>query len=286
VFIKSLVLRCYSILAVAVAVAVVVVAVVVVALLPNANVDSRYHPFCPVPSCLFFYSFFVSFRFVSFFLFLIIPTYQYQLEHDDPPNADADIDADVAVIMATSRRHRGLRSSAHLAVATKVGGGGIGPGLRTTDSLSRGPSKCKTQKCRQKELYKMQTRYHMKPHYTSGKCGRFCKDDDSTADMIMETDNEAVINTLLLSDESFSLNSPEHKKWEYLACKKVKDEIDDYSYGSIEDCSIIFTGCEDVDDNEDLEDLEDADVGGVTYVVADNRDVEDSDIVYSFTMLD
>jgi hypothetical protein len=124
----------------------------------------------------------------------------------------------------------------------------------------------------------------MKPTYTSGRCGRWCRDDDKTADMMMETDYEAIINLPLLSDESFSsLNSPAHKKWEYLACKKVKDEIDDYSYGSIEDCSIILTGCKDIDDNEDLED---ADAGGDTYVVADNRNVEDSDILYSFTMLD
>ena len=228
----------------------------------------------------------------------MIRTYQYQLEHDDDPfnaDVDIDIDADVAVIMTTTgrHRHRGLRSPSTLAIATdEVDGDGLGPELRTTGtSLSRyqprwAPKRCppRSQRCRQAQVMKMLSRYHMKPTYESGRCDFFCRDDDDSAEM----ESEAIINLpLLLSDESTitSLNSPALKKWEDLACQKVKDEIDDYSYGSIEDCSIILTDCEDVNDNEDLED--NADVGGVTYVVTDNRDVvEDSDILYSFTMLD
>jgi hypothetical protein len=230
------------------------------------------------------------------------------LEHDDPPDADADTntDADTTTItLADSRRrrHRGLRSSTHTAVSTEVGGGlglGLELGLRTTGSLSRGPSKCKTQECRSEEKYRMQSRYKLKPRYSY--CGRSCKDDDKyydgyTTDMMMmdtDTDTETIIDLLLPDDDdddddassssSSSLNSPAHKKWEYLACKKVKDEIDDYSYGSIEDCSINLTGCNDVDDYDDEEDA--ATIGGVTYAVTDNRDVADSDILYSFTMLD
>ena len=227
----------------------------------------------------------------------MIRTYQYQLEHDDDPfnaDVDIDIDADAVGIMTTGRhRHRGLRSST-LAIATdEVDGDGLGPELRTTGtSLSRyqprwAPKRCppRSQRCRQAQVMKMLSRYHMKPTYESGRCDFFCRDDDDSAEM----ESEAIINLpLLLSDASTitSLNSPALKKWEDLACQKVKDEIDDYSYGSIEDCSIILTNCEDVvDDHEDLEDA--ADVGGVTYVVTDNRDVvEDSDILYSFTMLD
>lgn len=134
-------------------------------------------------------------------------------------------------------------------------------------------------------------------------------DDGDTVDMNMDmdTDTGRTIDLLLLNGDSDNDSDSEddedhieageslrslshsaaHKKWEYLACKKVKDEIDDYSYSTIEDCSIILTNCADDEfKSEDTENYLMKKKNGETYVVTDKRDIEDADILYyTFTKL-
>mmetsp|Transcript_14824 Transcript_14824/g.16662 ORF Transcript_14824/g.16662 Transcript_14824/m.16662 type:complete len:174 (+) Transcript_14824:448-969(+) len=171
----------------------------------------------------------------------------------------------------------------------------------------------------------MLSRNHLETRYSY--CGHTCDNDDDASSIVIDTDIDMVddddttvdmdmdmdmymdfdidtrrtIDFLLLNgdseddeddiddDESFpSLSySTAHKKWEYLACKMVKDEINDYSYSTIEDCSVILTNCGDDEfKNEDTENyIMKKKKNGETYIVTDKRDIEDADILYSFTKL-
>jgi len=234
---------------------------------------------------------------------------------DTDTDTDVNTDASVGIHLEVSRLRRSRTRSRSLAVtATEVGGG-----------LRRRPSNCRTTKCRQEELRRMLSRNHLETRYSY--CGHTCDNDDDASSIVIDTDIDMVddddttvdmdmdmdmymdfdidtrrtIDFLLLNgdseddeddiddDESFpSLSySTAHKKWEYLACKMVKDEINDYSYSTIEDCSVILTNCGDDEfKNEDTENyIMKKKKNGETYIVTDKRDIEDADILYSFTKL-